>query len=321
MVLTNKRVLITGATGFIGANLLRYLVEHYDAFYYAMIRKNSNLWRIDDIKESINLIKLDLNDKKRLDKTIIKIDPEIIFHLSAFGGFSFQKDIDKIIETNLSGTFNLLQSVSNLTRVPAFINTGSSSEYGVKQKIMEERDFLEPVTYYGFAKASLTLLSQVFYYQRKIPVVTLRLFSPYGYFDSQERLIPYIILSLLKNRDVIINSPDSVRDYVFIDDVISAYIKALKFKNKRGQVYNIGSGRQISIKKITDIIKKHLDSRSRIIIKDNNRIPENESKKWQASIIKAKKDLNWRPETDLENGIKKTIKWFKDNINKFRQVR
>lgn len=308
-----NKILITGATGFIGSNITRYLIEHYKIKPYIIVRKTSNMWRIKNILEMVNIYYVELIDSKNLKKVIFEVKPNIIVHTAVYGGYYFQKDKEMIFKTNFWATFNLL-NICNEIDYELFINTGSSSEYGIKNKPMRESDLLEPISDYGVSKAAATLYCQSLAKREKKPIVTLRLFSPYGYYEDKERLIPSVIISCINQKDPMCSSPNSVRDFIFIEDVVESYIKVIENKEKCiGEVLNIGFGQQHTVKEVVDEIIKNtypvLKPKWDVI---NN--PRTEPKIWQADISKLEKILGWQPRYSLEEGLKKTIKWFKENL-------
>lgn len=311
-MLKGKKVLITGTTGFIGANLVKKCLK-VGARTYILTRETSNKWRIKNILKDVNEYCVDLLDYKRLETVVSKIKPEIIFHTALYGGYPFQKDVTKIVQINIIGTHNLINACSKV-RFNIFVNTGSSSEYGTKDTPMSETDLLEPNNIYGTSKAAATLLCQTKSKSENLPIITLRLFSPYGYYEEPTRLIPSVILACLRKKNPRLSSPEAVRDFTFVEDVVEAYLAAAKTPNAIGEIFNIASGRQNSIKEIVDEI---------IELTGNNVQPQwgsiakrpNEPNIWQANITKAKDALNWRPNYSLHKGLSKTVQWFKANLS------
>jgi nucleoside-diphosphate-sugar epimerase len=176
---------------------------------------------------------------------------------------------------------------------------------------MKETNALDPITAYGASKAWATLYAKYLAFSKKTPITTLRLFGVYGFYESRGRLIPNIILAFLKNDQPAIISPHFLRDFVFVDDVVNAYLKAAekKFSNL---VFNIGSGKQTTLLEIFIQLKKILkveiepvwENHSRHLFDTNRRI---------ADIKLAKKHLGWKPQTNLLVGLKQTAEWFKRN--------
>ena len=148
-----KRIyLITGAGGFIGACLMRRLVENNENVHI-LLKKATNAWRIQDIIHKVSVHISDLSDLQGLRKIMDDIKPDIIYHLATCGAYSYQNIPDAIINTNILGTWNLLKATSQIN-YELFVNTGSSSEYGFKKFSMKETDLLEPASYYAVTKSS-----------------------------------------------------------------------------------------------------------------------------------------------------------------------
>jgi len=218
-----------------------------------------------------------------------------------------------MIDMNIKGLYRLIQACKN-TSVEILINTGSSSEYGIKQTKMNENNILSPINDYAVTKAAGTLLCQKESINSDCCIVTLRLFSPYGYFEQPTRFIPSCITSVLSNMSLQASNPLYVRDFVFIEDVVQAYICVAKgqYENLNGEIINIGSGKQHSlhdvVKKLEIICNQTLKISWNSFAKQNRQI---ESKKWEADISRAKELLHWSPKYSLDEGLEKTVYWRK----------
>lgn len=308
--LQNKKVIVTGATGFVGSHLVRRLLNE-GAQVHAFVRRSSNLWRIEDIKARLTLHEVSLTDTDLLNKTIESIKPDHVFHLATYGGVGGQADNQQIMDTNYIGTVNLLNACNN-AGYEGFINTGSSSEYGVKDEPMKEDMIPEPYNTYGATKAAATIYCQSQAREKGLPITTLRLFSPFGPCDEPNRLISYVTKSMLKNEGIKLSSKSHVRDYIYIDDVIESYMAVIREKSY-GKVYNIGSNQQHTVEQVFDIIAKILGKDAKPVWGEfKPRI--NEPKIWIADITKAKNELNWAPQISFEEGIEKTVLWMKENL-------
>ncbi|MEN6552822.1 MAG: NAD-dependent epimerase/dehydratase family protein [Methanobacterium sp.] len=307
--LAGKKVFITGSTGFVGSNLVRRSVKE-GADVHILTRKKSNEWRLNDVLDDTNTYKADLTDIKELNLIIRDVEPSIIFHLATYGGDPSQHDTQKIIESNLIGTVNLVKACKEVG-FDNFINTSSSSEYGIKSKPMYENNLLEPVNDYGVSKAAATLFCQSIAKKYNLPITTLRLFSPYGYFEGEKRLIPSVILTSLKGESPKVSSPHFVRDFVFIEDVLDSYLKIIESPQVMGEIFNIGTGKQHTVgevvNKIIELTGEKVQPEWGLTSKWSN-----EPKKWQADISKANKYLKWTPKYSLERGLAKTVEWFSD---------
>lgn len=307
----NRDILITGATGFVGSNILRKFLD-LESNVHILTRESSDKWRINDLLKDLNEYNVDLMEYEKLTHIVSEIEPTLIFHMATYGGSPFQKDSYAIIKSNFIGTFNLVNACKKAD-FELFINTSSSSEYGIKSHPMEENDMLGPVNDYGVSKAASTLYCQSIARNENLPIVTLRLFSPYGYYEAPMRLIPSVILACLKNENPKVTSPHFVRDFIFIEDIIDSYIKVSEKANFKGDIFNIGQGIQHSVKEIVtkiieltgDNVEAEWGSESRW---------SNEPEIWQSNITKAKNILKWKPKFSLEEGLSHTIKWFEKNL-------
>lgn len=306
-------ILITGGAGFIGANFVyKFLELGYSINVFE--REEANIWRIEKVKDKIKICYPDLTNYEKTEKVISEIKPDIVLHFAAYGAYQrFQQDINLTIDTNLKGTIHLINACQK-AGVKCFINTGTNSEYGIKNKPMKENDILEADNLYAITKSATTLYCQMMARKFGFPVVIMRPFAVYGYFEEQERLIPSIIKSCLKNSELKLSKPDSVRDFIFIEDVIDAYRLAIKnIESIKGEIFNLGMGKQHTISEIVSLVKKITGSG---IKPEYSKIKnaQTEPKTWVADISKAKRILNWEPKYSLKQGLKKKIEWFKEHI-------
>ena len=310
-MIKNKKVLISGVTGFVGANLLRRCVKD-GAKVYIFTRPTSDKWRISDLKSCVKQYCVDLSDAQALKKCVDDIKPDIIFHIAVFGGRIDQSNIYTIMQTNFLGTVNLLNACMDVG-FELFVNTGSSSEYGIKDSPMKEGDSLEPISDYGVSKAASTLYCQAIAKREKKPIVSLRLFSPYGYYEDKDRLIPSVILSCLNETTLQLSSPGHVRDFIFIDDVVDCYLKAVKYSDKiTSEVLNVGFAKQHSIEEVVDNVMQLTGSKASPGWGEAINL-RSEPKMWQADIARTQQVLDWKPSYDLNKGLKKTVDWFRKN--------
>lgn len=306
-----KKVLITGATGFIGSHLAKRLVkEKYDV--YILYKDLKTVWRIQDIVNKVKLYKVDLLERKKLQKLIPKINPNIICHLANIGIYGgMESTSHKVIQVNIIGLINLFEA---LEKIPyeLFINTGSSSEYGMKKTAMKEKDICEPQSVYAISKLAATLYARSYAIQKNKPITTLRLFSPFGPQDDEKRFLNYVISHAIYNKPFYLSNLNGVRDFVFIDDVIDAYIACIKNPKKAmGEIFNIGTGKQTSVKEAVKMILKVTNSQSKVNHSSDN-IRNYESPLWIADITKARKILKWKTKTSFTEGVVKTAQWMKE---------
>jgi len=307
----NKTVLVTGGSGFIGANLTRSLINQ-SAKVNLFLRPKAKIWRLKEILGKIKIHNVDITNQQSVNRAVKKIKPEVIFHLAVYGAYPKQSDFSATIKTNILGTTNLLESIKNSQTI--MVNTGTSSEYGYKNKPMKETDSLEPTFFYAASKATTSYLCRVFSKQFNQPIITLRPFSIYGDWEEPDRFIPTIINNCLKNQPIKLVAGKQVRDWLYVEDMVGAYLMAGQRTDLRGEIFNIGSGKQVLVSEVA----------RKIIQLINNQVPVKlgayqprqwEADNWEADITKAKKILGWEPKYNLEQGLKKTIIWW-DNAGK-----
>jgi nucleoside-diphosphate-sugar epimerase len=312
------KALVTGATGFVGACLARRLLESGHEVH-ALVRRTANQWRIADIVPHIVLHDVDLRDAHGVEQALAASRPELIFHLATYGGFSFQKDVAAIHAVNFQGTVNLVQAAEKVG-FDCFINSGSSSEYGLKSAPMKETDLLEPLGDYAVSKAAATLYCSSEALQKGLPLVNLRLFSPYGPWDDPQRLIPYVIASLLNFSPPALSSRASVRDYIYIDDVVRAYEAVSKAPITPGAIYNVGSGRQTTIGAVVDTIVSSIGNGIQPVW-GAEPLRRAEPAVWVANTGKLQAHCNWQAATGLQDGLQRTIGWMGEHLDYYIQER
>lgn len=308
----SKTVFITGANGFIGANLIRVLLENnYEV--NILVRNNSNLWRIKDVSHKVKIHKGDINNQTLLKTIVNKISPQYIFHLASYGNSSEDTNISEMINVNIIGLKNMLEATANID-YKAFVITGSSSEYGFKDKPMREDDNLEPNSYYSATKASATLIAQSFALLNNKPVSVARLFSVYGPYEENNRLIPTVIKLALADKQILITSGKVQRDFIYVEDVTKALLKMAKAKLKNGEIINLGAAKQHGNDEIVRTIGKILHKKLKV---KTGQFPKRawDTNYWVSDNQKARRLLSWQPKYNLEEGLKKTIDWIKTNAN------
>ena len=311
MTLNNKKILITGASGFVGAVLLRRIVTKYPkAKPIVFLRKISNTWRIKDILKKIKVVELDLTEKEKLRKVVLKIKPDIIFHLAVYGAYPHQNSLEEAVKTNILGTKNLLLALEGIN-YQTFVNTGSSSEYGYKNHPMKEMDFLEPASYYAATKASATHLCNTYGFLNNKPIVTLRLFSVFGPYEEPGRFVPTAILAAIENREInVVRGPK--RDFIYVEDVVDAYLACTKLRKFDQRVFNLCSAVQLGIDEAAGVIVKLAKSKSKIETGTYTPRPW-DTNYWVGTNKVAKDILKWKPRHTLKEGLLESINWFRMN--------
>ena len=304
-------ILITGANGFIGSNLLKFLSDN-NIKTNIIIKKESKTFRIQkQIKKKIvSVFYSNLNNHKKISDIIRKVKPKTIFHLATYGSYSYQTNYKEIKSINLDSSMHLLNECSKFG-FDKFINTGSSSEYGHKEKKMSESDTLKPDNHYAVFKASFTLFCKIKALNDNLPIITIRPFHVYGPGESNTRLIPTIINHLRQDKSPPLVSPEITRDMIYVLDVVYFYMEVAIKKNISGEIFNIGSGKKYSIEDIFNKIKKLMHSDIPPIWKTmKNR--GHDKLIWHADMTKTKNIFNFKRSYNINNGLKETIKQLLD---------
>jgi dolichol-phosphate mannosyltransferase len=302
-----KRVLLTGATGFVGANLARRLLRDGHEVHL-LVRPGHAAWRIEGVREHVRLWTAELADADAVDQAVGAARPDWVFHLAAYGAYSSQTDLPRMVRTNVLGTAHLVEACLR-AGVEAFVHTGSSSEYGVKGYPPPEDDALEPNSPYAVTKASATLYCRYTSRSRDVHLPTLRLYSVYGPYEEPSRLVPTLIVNGRRGRLPPLVDPDVARDFVFVDDVCDAYLRAAgRPTAERGAVYNVGTGTQTRLRDVVGAARQVFN------IAEEPRwgsMPNRhwDTKVWVADNRKIVHELGWRPRTEFAEGLRHTADW------------
>jgi len=306
MNLVQERFLVTGATGFVGACLVRKLAG-LGCEVHALARPGANRWRLEGLAGKLHWQVSDLTDGERLREIVSAVAPTVIYHFATHGAYPHQTDADQIILTGVFGTWNLLKACAPVD-YKLFVNIGSSSEYGNKEFAMRETDALAPRSYYAVAKCAQTLVSEQMALMERRPINTLRLFSVYGPYEEPTRLAPTVIERCLEGRDLDLVSPDTARDFIYVDDVVDACLQTGQLSVQCGEVFNIGTGTQSTVR---DVVNAALDATSAEVKVNWGRMAARpwDTNTWLADTSKARRVLKWSATTGLADGMARTVEW------------
>jgi len=300
----SKKILITGGTGFIGYNLAKKCLKLNWSVTSLSSKKPKKLRKL----KKVNYLICDISDRKKLKKKI-KTNYDYVVNLAGYVDHSHKL---KTMKSHYNGCKNI-SSLFLKTKIKKFIQIGSCVEYGKISSPQKENDHNKHKTYsvYGSSK----LLSTKFLLKLKkkfdFPVSILRLYLVYGPNQDENRVVPITIKNAMRDNNFDCSSGLQFRDFLYIDDLIEAILKILKNKKSTGEIFNIGSGKPIKVKslilKICKIIG-HGKPKFGII-----KFRKDEIKMLYPSIKKAKRILGWKPLVNINLGIKKTIRYYKNN--------
>lgn len=307
----HKRVLVTGATGFIGANLARRLVlDKHDV--HLLVRPADARWRIDPIADKVHLHEVTLHDQQRVEEIVKAIDPQWVFHLAAYGSYSSQRDVQTIVATNYNGTVNLVEACLQ-TGFEAFVNAGSSSEYGHKDHAPSELELTEPNSHYAATKAAATLYCRFTAQQTDRRLSTLRLYSVFGPWEDPTRLLPTLMIYGMRGDLPPLVAPTIARDYIYVDDAVDAFILSAQTPtDDPGAVFNVGSGTQTSLDQLVQLVREQLNVHAE---PEWGSMPDRDwdTDVWVSDPTGIRAALGWKPAHDLEDGLREFATWIKSD--------
>jgi len=309
-----KRAAVTGATGFVGACVARRLLRDGHEVHL-LVRPTHQRWRIADIERDVRIHVVDMHDRAAVARAVDAIRPEWVFNLMAHGAYSQQTNADEIVRTNLLGTIHLLDA-ARAAGVEAFVQTGSSSEYGLKDHAPKEDEPLEPNSTYAVTKAAATHYSRMIARAHDMHVVTLRLYSVYGPFEEPTRLIPTLIRHGLAGTLPPLVSPDTARDFVYVDDVEEACVRAAATAGQtRGAVYNVGTGRQTTIRDAVETLGRLLPISGKPSW-GTMAARSWDTTAWVADNTALRERLGFTPRWSFEDGLRAMIAWLTETAER-----
>jgi len=321
MNLKSKKFFVTGADGFIGSHTVEKLLD-YGANVIALIKYNS--WNdIGYLKyipknklKKINLVFGDIRDKDLLEKYLNKI--EYVIHLSSLISIPYSYEApDSYIQTNIIGLNNLLSTLKKAKKLKRFVQISTSEVYGTAKHVpMNENHPLSAQSPYSASKIAADAIAYSYYRSYDLPIVIARPFNTYGPRQTTRAIIPTIITQLIDNKSttITLGSLKPTRDLNYVEDTADGIIALSLCKKAEGEVVNICSSSEISIKNL--VVKLSKISRKKIIIltdKKKFRPKKSEVYRLFGCNKKIKKLTKWKPKTNINDGLEKTFNWFKDN--------
>lgn len=321
MNLNNKRVLITGACGFIGSHLVEKLLEE-GCKVRAFVWYNSfgRLGWLDTFsKEKIKSIDVflgDIRDADNVKEATKGID--VVFHLAALIGIPFSyRSPESYVDTNIKGTLNILQG-SRTNNVKKILITSTSEVYGTAKYVpIDEKHPRQGQSPYSATKIAADAITESFYRGFDMPVTTVRPFNTFGPRQSARAVIPTIITQLLSSRrHVKLGSLHPTRDLIYIKDTVEGFVAIAKSEKVIGEEINIATQTEISIGELAQKLISMINPKTKIIFDKKRVRPEkSEVERLFGSNEKIKKLTGWEPRFTLDKGLRETIKWYRNKEN------
>ena len=319
----DKKVLITGAGGFIGSHLAEKLValgSDVRAFVRYNSRNDYGLIEVlpEDVQEELTVVVGDLRDSDSVNNAVRDVD--LVLHLGASISIPYSYvSPNNFVATNIIGAVNVLNAVKEYG-IQKMVHTSSSEVYGTAQYIpIDEKHPLQAQSPYAASKIGADKMVESYYLSYGLPVATVRPFNTYGPRQSSRAVIPTIITQALTKDEIRLGVTSPTRDFNYVEDTVSAFMRAAESPESVGQVFNFGSGKEISIGDLAGRIIS-LVGRDVAIVCDDERIrPEkSEVNRLLADATKAKELLGWKPLFSLTDGLRNVIDWMSKHLNRYK---
>ena len=310
-----RDVIITGGTGFIGSHLSRVLLK-YEAKVHVLVRKESDLWRLKDIEGNINILDVNMLDSEAVNQLISVVKPTYIFHC-AIPPHSLLRDphdlIDQIDITSRH-LINIFQSIkSQKPELISFVHacSGAVYEWNKENYILSESTPLKPSTLRGMLKLNERNLCLYFGRAYKIPVRLARVFRAYGPWENKSKLIVKSLEAARTKTAIPLGSDTYKRDYIYIDDLINGILKLATRDLPSGVEMNFGSNSHYSASEIVEYLEEISGIKIPKSLKEYRKNFYDQGN-FIANCSFAKRELGWESVTDIHEGLRATLKWYKD---------
>ena len=299
-------MLVTGATGFLGAHLTRALLRH-GADVHALVRPSTRLDRIADVVDDVNLHQAELADEGHLRRIAETVRPELTFHLAVQRDDATLADRQAALRTNVLGTAMLLEATATPEH-RRVIHLGSSLEYGQSTAPLHEAAATAPLTFYGATKAAATLLCQQAVRATGREIVILRPFHLFGPWEHPGHLVPTAIRAALRGDTLALTAPGLRRDWLFVADAVDACLLSAVADNVAGEVINVAAGQDWSNH---DVVTAIGEITGRALDVQTGAFPARpwDAERKVADIAKARRLLGWTPRHSLRDGLAMTVDW------------
>ena len=314
-----KNFLITGGAGFIGSHLVDHLlnkgVEHitvvddFNDFYAPEIKRENIHQHLNDSR--YRLAEVDIRDRKALDKVFDSQSFDCIVHLAARAGVRPSLSEPQLYtETNINGTVNLLE-LARLHNIKQFVFGSSSSVYGINAKVpfSEDDPIRQPISPYAATKGAGELLCHAYSHLYGIRCVCLRFFTVYGPRQRPDLAIHKFARLITAGKPIpVFGDGTTRRDYTYIDDIIGGVVAAIEYDQSDYEVFNLGESRTVELRELISLLEKELDTHA---VVDRQPVQPGDVPQTFADIEKAKRLLAYNPQTQIEEGIRRFVEWFR----------
>lgn len=324
MKLLKKKILVTGAGGFVGSHLTEHVVRGGNRVTcFARYNSRNDAGMIEalpsSIRKEVEIIAGDLRDSDAVRGAVKGKD--VIFHLASLIAIPYSYVHPReVIETNAMGALNVFMAARE-NNVEKIVHTSTSEVYGTARYVpIDEKHPLQGQSPYSASKIGADKIAESFYCSFNLPIATIRPFNTYGPRQSARSVVPTIITQALSGNTIYLGSIMPRRDYTYVKDLVEAFVKMAEKDEAVGKAINIGSNFDISIKELVSMISRILGKKLFIKTdKDRIRPEKSEVMRLRADNALAKKILGWNPATKLEDGLRYTIDWVSKNSDFYKK--
>lgn len=307
--LAGRSVFITGATGFIGTHLARALTAG-GARVHALRRSTAATTRLPC--EGITWHEGDVTDAESLRAALRGSQPEVVFNLAAYGTTYDQKDDERAYRVNVEGVWNLWRALEGIEC--RLVHAGTCGEYGAARGQVTEEHVCRPTWFYPATKNAAVVMLSTLAAQGRREVVSLRPFGPYGAGDYSNRVVPSVVLSLLRGEEVRVTAGEQLRDYAHVDDHVEAFLLAATRPLARaGAIYNVGSGKVVTLRRLIETVARAVAPDAIKLVRFGA-LPYRDTEVWEmcCDITAARRELGYEPRVPLEEGMASTVEWYRE---------
>jgi len=311
------KIFVAGSTGFLGSNLLRFFLQSGHEIY-AQIRNSSNTWRIDDIINQTNVVRVDSLASAKFQNIMEKVNPEIVLNATGADQKAAIQDISLNWNSNFISLVYMANSIKDL-RDSILIHAGSSFEYGKATQIrnpISEDTGCEPVSEYALSKFFATDYLRYFSTRHSVKVFVFRIFNLYGPYENKDRLIAETCLKAIKGEKITLKNPSVSRDFIYVNDVAEAF-QVAAFEgdiHTNFDIFNLGTGKATTVAQVASFINSINGERSKIVTSVGDLRPENTIPGPIADMTKTESILKWKAKYDIKSGLEEVNQWFRDHM-------
>lgn len=300
------RILVTGGSGFLGANLVRALLQEGHEVHL-FLRGESASPRLADVMHQVVVHRGSIQNESEVRAAVSACQPEVIYHLAGYGVSPMESNRIETLSTNVMGTAYLLEALRT-TNYRALVHVGSGAEYGPGDQTHRETDAVAPLTEYAISKACAAglCLAEA---RRGFPIKVVRVFAAYGPWEAAHRLTSTVMQACLRGESASVSSGTQRRDFIFIDDVIRLLMMASRESVPPGSILHAASGCDVSVREMIETIREVTVGPP--VQYGQQAIRPGEPTRYAADIMQTKVLTGWQPEYELSEGVRRMWEWYR----------